>query len=429
MSPHDYDLVRRQLDSLLGPDRNKLPGEDARLGHPQFVGYSDPSLCKGYLLGLCLSTLSVKRRGYMMSCNKVHSDEARREFEEADRNGLAHEKRRWQQDLADECRVVVNDEDRRIQGAAHRLKQTYGFEEPASAVIVRDLSVLQSLGLLVNGVPASMGAAASDDDEEGDSPAPESTALTTAKEEGGDGTVVSGDTSMEIRIIGGESAKKSESRGIDSDVRAHSSRKTPATPLEAATETEIKNDAGSGDEDVKDAPALVESVALLSKHRIGEEGGVGPGGLLLNKSYKQRVCGQCGGLFSLYDAETRLASHFSGKQHTSLVALREKLRQLEETLRGGYNDSRRRTEGGRTAPPRPPRNSGHDGWDSRGRRPRSRSPRRGPFGEDRESGGGFNFPVRGPVQYGGSGRRGGNDRALKRHRGDPGQARSGRHHF
>lgn len=425
MSPHDYDLVRRQLDTLLGPDRNKIPGEDIRQGHPHVVGYNDPQICKGYLLGLCLSTLSVKRGGCMMSCDKVHSDEARREFEDADRNGRAPEKRRWQQDLADECRIVVNDEDRRIQAAAHRLKAAYGFEEPATAIIVKDLPVLQSLGLLVNGVPSATGESASDDEEDEKSPGLEGIAVLNAKVEGGD-AVGSGSTSMEIRIIGGESQDKNPvSPAHDSAVKDQSSNAAPATSMDAAAGKECKIE-GLVTEEAKAATSPSASIAMPPRHRIGEAGRSGPGGLLLSKSYKQRVCGQCGGLFSLYDAETRLASHFSGKQHTSLVAVREKLRRLEESLRGGYDVGRRWTEGGRSPGPlsRPLRSSGPEVWDERVRPPRSRSPRRGRFNGDRDP---RAFTSNGHVHYAGPGRRGDNDRSSKRHRGDSGQGWTGRH--
>lgn len=424
MSPHDYDLVRRQLDTLLGPDRNKIPGEEVRQGHPHVVGYSDPSICKGYLLGLCLSTLSVKRRGCLMSCNKVHSDEARREFEAADHNGCAPEKRRWQRDLADDCRTVVNDEDRRIQAAAHRLKAAYGFEEPASAIVVKDLSVLQSLGLLVNGVPSSAVESESDAEEDEKSPASDHVANTETKVSGGD-VVGSGANSMEIRIIGGQSSKNPVFPVHDSTVKDQSSGGARGTCMGTSTgkESKIKN-TKSGDAKCSTAPTVAS--VLPPRHHIGEDGRSGPGGLLLSKSYKQRVCGQCGGLFSLYDAETRLASHFSGKQHTSLVAVREKLHQLEESLRGGYDVRSRLPEEGRNNSPvsRPIRSSGSEPWDARVRQPRSRSPRRGRLNGDRDP---RAFSSGGPIHYAGFGRRGVSDRASKRHRGDSGQTWIGRH--
>jgi LUC7 N_terminus len=347
MSPHDYDSVRRQLDTLLGVDRNKLPGEEHEGGHS--VGYDDISLCKDFLLGLCLSTLSVKRRGYLVSCNKLHSDEALRQFRLADAKGAVREKRRWQQDLAEACRVVINDEDRRIQGVARRLKQSYGFEEQPSAIIVKDLSVLQSLGLLVDGIPTvDDEALRSDDDDEGasnDDASPRREGVESMGDKDGKVTGASvADGAMDIKILGRRSPT---SDGKIAGSAARALETSSATQNAREVFGKVNNTVEGGDEeDETMVPLKVEVTAsVFPRHSIGVDGGVGPCGLLLNKEYKQRVCGQCGGLFSLYDAETRLASHFSGKQHTSLVAVRAKLSDLEEELRGGWDVKRRGNPG------------------------------------------------------------------------------------
>lgn len=298
MSPHDYDSVRRQLDQLLGPERNKLPGTHASSGPSVTLSYDDPSVCKDYLLNFCLSSLAIKHKSF--ACNLTHSADALRQFKCA-RDARAT--RFWQQDLANSCRTIVDDEDRRIHGAARRLKESYGFPEPPAAIIVKDLGVLQELGLLVGGV------------EEKDEEDEEEVEMVVEKKEEDTG----------IKVLNGEEAKtKSEASAPE--------RKEGENEGQDGLK---KDGAGEGG---KSGEASAQAKPRRTFN--GGEDGVGPGGLLLNGDYKQRVCGQCGGLVSLYDAETRLVSHFTGQHHRSMVALRKKLRELEEELRGVNSSGR-----------------------------------------------------------------------------------------
>lgn len=47
---------------------------------------------------------------------------------------------------------------------------------------------------------------------------------------------------------------------------------------------------------------------------------------------KLRACEVCGAFLSMYDNDRRLADHFGGKLHIGFVTIREKIKQLEETI-------------------------------------------------------------------------------------------------
>jgi RNA-binding protein Luc7-like 2 len=114
-----YDAVRRQLDQLMGVDRNELPSNRSKKDTIQF---DDPRVCKHYLLGLCPSLLTVKRRGDSGPCTNIHDDNLVKRFNDENAAGRVRDVLRWQASLAQICRTIVADEDRRIQGVARRLK-------------------------------------------------------------------------------------------------------------------------------------------------------------------------------------------------------------------------------------------------------------------------------------------------------------------
>jgi hypothetical protein len=395
-----YDSVRRQLDQLLGVDRNEL---HRRRETPEVLNHSDPRVCKDFLLGLCLASLPDKRIGSDVPCDKVHSEQVLARFREDDKRGRVRDKVVWQRDLAAACRAKVLDEDRRIQSIARRLKDMYGFNEPVNAIIVRDLSTLQSLGLLVGGVGDNQDGSESDDEdlidgdyidhgrvraeashsdppstslsgtfvlEHGthdhveptirvlnvssgtapDSPSGNASHPTTCSRAGG--TTTQSDCSKcnsnETAPIDsnssdlGKSLKNSSTNLKESCPGATSS--SHSAPATNALGRDSSSDHGS--EMVSKEPPAVDSsdrcgeASACNSSEVqnksvlkGEWTGNGPGGLLLNREYKLRVCGQCGGLISLHDAESRLATHYSGKAHTSAVAVREKLRDLDAILR------------------------------------------------------------------------------------------------
>lgn len=349
----------------MGPDRNvPLSGRSSRRPHPATsIDVEAPNLCKDYILGFCLSSLSIKRRGTSLVCAKVHSDEARRRVQDLVAQGRPpRDYVNWHRELIDNCRSVVGDEDRRIAGVARRLKESYGFSEPPSAIIVQNLRVLQELGILVSGVLSADAQVRNVDDEEDISgPSVDIGPSDVAVEHSAEPEigikilgVASGDREISsakaatgvVPAVRGDSSLGKKSEESKSNGKDHSEGGeefiAKADGKDTGKDENTKNTAGEGhgeaeDERKDDRSGKAENLSVdkggsspsnpeaAMRSKLWENTGTGPGGLLLNREYKQRVCGQCGGLISLHDAETRLASHYAGKQHTSLVSLREKL--------------------------------------------------------------------------------------------------------
>jgi hypothetical protein len=390
-----YDSVRRQLDQLLGVDRNELhPRRDSS----ERLRYDDPRVCKEYLLGLCLASLSDKRRGTEMLCERSHSEQVLRNFREDDERGRVRDKIIWERALASACRAIVLEEDRRIQGIAHRLKDMYGFTEPLNAIIVKDLGTLQSLGLLADGVKFSSDGLLSEDEvlpeNVNDALAPDTAEAAKAKSfetmhavanpdnpervneppqikilnvtsdqrtekvgrSSGDGVSSPSDREMSAsdscgstdeapqestktnRGLGeGQEGKESRVEVQTANATSQAIRLVPSEGPASKVESDVQepNDVMGGDTESKQERDESESSGVrFQPRRDGkfDVHGTGPHGLLLNREYKLRVCGQCGGLISLHDAESRLATHYSGKAHTSAVAVRQKLDELDAAL-------------------------------------------------------------------------------------------------
>ena len=59
------DLLRAQLDEMMGKDRNKLPNERPQ----QTIRFTDPRVCKYFICGFCPNELFVNTKsdiGYFL---------------------------------------------------------------------------------------------------------------------------------------------------------------------------------------------------------------------------------------------------------------------------------------------------------------------------------------------------------------------------
>lgn len=140
-----YDSVRAQLDKLLGADRNgPLTGANKSL-----ISYTDPSICKHFLLGFCPHDLHIKHRSEPGSCARQHSSAAKLEYErDRDAGRLKGDVRRWTRDLVNECRVILEDEERKIRGHARRLQETYKAGGDLAGLMIKNFDTLKKLGMV-----------------------------------------------------------------------------------------------------------------------------------------------------------------------------------------------------------------------------------------------------------------------------------------
>lgn len=520
LSTMAYDSVRRQLDQLLGADRNG-PIDSARATK---LTFSDERVCKHFLLGLCPYDLPIKRRGDNGPCPRTHSEELREEFQKADAASPIRDKFRWMKDLHAECRGIVMDEDRRIRNNARRLQDTYKAPSHVG-LMVKSFETLRALGMVSETTnPADPGSDvedatsdAPDMAEAGDLKGSESVEKSEPndaqdfikkgeKESNNNVNVNEGPQAEdefegfgEIRVIEATPAGDALSPAVQGTPQdsARVLEKTPAehkdtsqntmevarvpSPLrsesssdscqpgrkrrpsekgvssssesspaatarrtgEYSSDSEVEkadtqtkrqeNDLLTGplqenaakaiDGDSKGAGTLPGGLAsqeatgdtMKERQTIqkGEEDaaqnklekfyslGVGPDGLLmLDKKSSLRVCSSCGGYISLFDAESRLLSHYRGKTHRSMEMLRKKILELDEQMateynrhgnvgrRGEYERDRRSVPSYGRERPGYQRSRGwsqerHDRYRERytlRRRSRSRSPHRDEFG-------------------------------------------------
>ncbi|EME32669.1 Luc7-like protein 3 [Galdieria sulphuraria] len=114
-----YDDIRKQLDLLLGPNRDGVQREAPP------TSFKDPRVCKYYLCGVCPHLLFSNTKADVGPCDKVHDDNLRKQYEDARRQG---EHFGYEEELERFCKKLISDVDRRIERAMRRLQVQYGIE-------------------------------------------------------------------------------------------------------------------------------------------------------------------------------------------------------------------------------------------------------------------------------------------------------------
>lgn len=399
-----YDSVRAQLDKLLGPERNgPLPSAAT-----QPLSYHDASVCKGFLLGFCPNDLYIKHRSEPGSCPKKHPSTARDVFERDLRDGkAAADAARWRRDLAAECKAILDDEERRIRAHARRLQDMYAVTGSLNGLMIRDFDTLKKLGMVaqdakirilsemddveeINVGGSGAGKQERKEAEENPSPLPATSATKDSSSSDDDPDDPDDDPAADadddfgvisvIPAADSDPKDKQEAPVVGKDSHPPSADrpstdKTEAASNPAAEEAPVKENGSPEKDSTKDenrSDQVAKTDKSNSKDQVDEvngastsspsaiedkmeefyKKGTGPDGLLmLTRKQSLRVCACCGGFISLVDAESRLLSHYGGKSHHSLVQLREKVAELDQTIaldrRSGRETSPREYDRGR----------------------------------------------------------------------------------
>jgi len=107
------DSQRALLDSLMGATRDRHEDESIKK-----VSWRDEEVCKNYLVGFCPFDLFTWTKSDLGSCEKIHSDKLRRQFQaENDRRKKKKYERRYLELLED----LVKNCDRKIDRARKRI--------------------------------------------------------------------------------------------------------------------------------------------------------------------------------------------------------------------------------------------------------------------------------------------------------------------
>nr|CAD1836981.1 unnamed protein product [Ananas comosus var. bracteatus] len=118
------DAIRKQLDALMGANRN---GDVAEVNRK----YYDRDVCRLFLAGVCPHDLFQLTKMDMGPCPKVHSLQLRKEYEEAKAKGIHN----FDRELEDMIERLIGECERKIQRALKRLE-----EEDAKAAIAISVS-------------------------------------------------------------------------------------------------------------------------------------------------------------------------------------------------------------------------------------------------------------------------------------------------
>ncbi|KAJ2945953.1 hypothetical protein O0L34_g4870 [Tuta absoluta] len=102
------------LDELMGRHRNTNPNEKIRKPN-----WEDPEYCKNYIVKFCPHDLFVNTRADLGACSKVHDDEVKELFENAE---PSHKKSQYIEEFLRFCKHMINDVERKIQKGKQRLE-------------------------------------------------------------------------------------------------------------------------------------------------------------------------------------------------------------------------------------------------------------------------------------------------------------------
>ncbi|MQM08899.1 hypothetical protein Taro_041757, partial [Colocasia esculenta] len=333
------DAIRKQLDALMGANRNGDVKEVNRK-------YYDRDVCRLLLAGLCPHDLFQLTKMDLGPCPKVHSLALRKEYEEAKAKGVHN----FDRELEDLIEKLIVECERKIQRALKRLSD----EDAKAAVAISVSEVTQS---------------------------PEVSELSKQIKEKlkeVDALDLEGKSDDKIRVmevveeLRTKRADKQSILLLDAFNKDRASLPQPLLnpPALAPVPAPAPPDPRTQElinEKLKKAEALGEQGMVDEAQKLMEEAEalrkLGPRqdpvldsskytavDVRIVSSYpfmtdqKLRLCDICGAFLSVYDNDRRLADHFGGKLHLGYMQIREKLMELQEERKKGRKVDERRSK-------------------------------------------------------------------------------------
>jgi len=118
------DHIRKELDQLMGKDRNKpLHHKEDRQEH-----FSDPDVCKFYLVAFCPHDLFPNTKADMGKCPKKHDDYYRKMFQ-ADPNKEVYQ-RRYEEELMEVLERIISQLDTKIRKTLSKIEVPADSDKP-----------------------------------------------------------------------------------------------------------------------------------------------------------------------------------------------------------------------------------------------------------------------------------------------------------
>ncbi|KAE8781503.1 hypothetical protein D1007_45194 [Hordeum vulgare] len=308
------DAIRKQLDQLMGANRNGDVREVSRK-------YYDRDVCRLFLAGLCRHDLFQLTKMDMGPCPKLHSLQLRKEYEEAKAKGMDNYDRELEETIE---RLIVECE-RKIQRALKRLEE----EDAKAAIAISITEVTQSKEVL------------------------EFSKQIKEKMKEIDTFDFEGDTEGKIRAT--EEVDKLKEQRAEEQAKLlleafNKDRALLVTSLQTATQStahaapdartqEMINEKLKKAEELGESGMIDEAQKLLDEAEALKKLGARPQPVpdsakmsthVQITDQKLRLCDICGAFLSVYDSDRRLADHFGGKLHMGYMLIREKLSELQE---------------------------------------------------------------------------------------------------
>lgn len=331
------DAIRKQLDALMGANRNGDVSEVNRK-------YYDRDVCKLYLSGLCPHDLFQLTKMDLGPCPKVHSLQLRKEYQEAKSKG-GHN---FDIELEDLIERLIVECERKIQRALKRLA-----EEDAKAAVAISVSEVTRTPEII-----------------------ELSKQIKEKLEEADAFDLEGQTDSKIQALQVADELRTKRAELQSAILLDAFSKDrallplplqnpshlpppPTLPPDPRTQEMINEKLKKAEElgekgMIDEAQKALEEAEALKKLNLRHD----PTPDSSNQKYtaadvritdqKLRVCDICGAFLSVYDNDRRLADHFGGKLHLGYMQIREKLAEMQEERkkRRKIDDDRRSRERG-----------------------------------------------------------------------------------
>ncbi|CAN6273403.1 unnamed protein product [Urochloa humidicola] len=310
------DAIRKQLDQLMGANRNGDVREVSRK-------YYDRDVCRLYLAGLCPHDLFQLTKMDMGPCPKLHSLQLRKEYEEAKAKGTDNYDRELEETIE---RLIVECE-RKIQRALKRLEEEDA--KAAIAISVTDVTQTKEVMELSKQIRQKMKDIDAFDLEgntEGKIRATED--LDKLKEQ----------RAEEQAKMLLEAFNKDRASLMNSLQNATQTIPAPPAAPDARTQ-EMINEKLKKAEELGESGMIDEAQKLLDEadalKKLSARPQAVPDSLKMTAhvqitDQKLRLCDICGAFLSVYDSDRRLADHFGGKLHMGYMLIRERLSELQE---------------------------------------------------------------------------------------------------
>ncbi|KAL6899623.1 hypothetical protein ACP4OV_006281 [Aristida adscensionis] len=317
------DAIRKQLDQLMGANRNGDVREVSRK-------YYDRDVCRLYLAGLCPHDLFQLTKMDMGPCPKLHSLQLRKEYplvpeyEEAKAKGTDN----YDLELKETIERLIVECERKIQRALKRLEE----EDAKAAIAISVTEVTQTKEVM------------------------ELSKQIRQKMKEIDAFDLEGNTEGKIRAT--EEVEKLKEQRAEEQAKmlleafnkdrvslmnslqnaTQSATPAPPAPPDARTQEMINEKLKKAEElgengMIDEAQNLLDEAEALKK--LSARPQPVPDSTKMTAhvqitDQKLRLCDICGAFLSVYDSDRRLADHFGGKLHMGYMLIRERLAELQE---------------------------------------------------------------------------------------------------